>query len=110
MSAQAFAKYEGLGNDFVLFDVAREGDFDALTVPGLCDRRLGIGADGVLLVLPPRTAGAAARMKVLNADGSVPEMCGNGVRCVALHLTRESGSADAELVSRHGRGAAPLPA
>jgi diaminopimelate epimerase len=78
-----FAKYEGLGNDFVVI----EGDPDALT-PGdavvLCDRRRGIGADGVLVV--SRHSELDARMRVLNADGSVPEMCGNGIRCVALHL------------------------
>jgi diaminopimelate epimerase len=55
----------------------------------VCDRRLGVGADGVLLVLPPRSPEAAARMVVINADGSIPEMCGNGLRCVALHVARK---------------------
>ena len=98
MSAMAFAKYEGLGNDFVVLDLAREADFDARAVPALCDRRLGIGADGFLLVLPAEREGAAARMRVINADGSVPEMCGNGLRCVALHLASARGPGHAELV------------
>ena len=51
----------------------------------MCDRHLGIGADGVLIV---GTSAGRPNMKVINADGSVPEMCGNGLRCVALHLRR----------------------
>ena len=83
-----FHKYEGLGNDFVL---SRPSDEDAVSpelARSLCDRRFGVGADGVLLILPPTSSGAQARMKVLNADGSVPEMCGNGLRCAVLHLAR----------------------
>ncbi len=81
-----FEKWEGLGNDFVLLrDVGVALDDDE--VRRLCDRRFGIGADGVLLV---ETA-AGPRMIVRNADGSRPEMCGNGLRCVAGHLAR-SGS------------------
>jgi diaminopimelate epimerase len=98
MSTRGFYKYEGLGNDFVVVDLIRESDFDALRVPALCDRRFGIGADGFLFVLPPRVEGAAARMLVVNADGSVPEMCGNGLRCVALHVASASGPRDADLV------------
>jgi diaminopimelate epimerase len=81
--ALAFSKYQGLGNDFVVVE-CRE-----LMSPErarrLCDRRLGVGADGVLSVLPPR-AGGAAYMHIYNSDGSVAAMCGNGVRCVARHL------------------------
>jgi diaminopimelate epimerase len=86
-----FAKYEGLGNDFIVLEVQRERDFPAERAPRLCDRHFGIGADGVLLILPPRENGGALRMRVINADGSVPEMCGNGVRCVALHSARGQG-------------------
>ena len=80
MSAGAvrFEKWEGLGNDFVVLeDVTMTPEIARL----LCDRRRGVGADGVLVVerTPPR-------MRVWNADGSRPEMCGNGLRCVALHL------------------------
>jgi diaminopimelate epimerase len=76
-----FEKWEGLGNDFVVLrDLSEALDDD--TVRRLCDRRFGIGADGVLLVeTSPRP-----RMIVRNADGSRPEMCGNGLRCVVGHL------------------------
>jgi diaminopimelate epimerase len=60
-------------------------------VARLCDRHFGIGADGVLFVGPAATPGAAATMIVVNADGSRPEMCGNGLRCVALHLADKAG-------------------
>jgi diaminopimelate epimerase len=82
-----FEKWEGLGNDFiVVWDGSLAGVDDA-AVRALCDRRFGIGADGVLVV-----EGAATdrpRMIVRNADGSRPEMCGNGIRCVAGALGRE---------------------
>jgi diaminopimelate epimerase len=81
-----FAKYQGLGNDFVVIELDRVGGVpSAEQAIRICDRHLGIGADGVLLV--GRSAGRPS-MKVINADGSVPEMCGNGIRCVALHLRR----------------------
>ncbi|HXX66251.1 MAG TPA: diaminopimelate epimerase [Polyangiaceae bacterium] len=86
-----FRKYEGLGNDFVVVDALDERAVAVEQAPGLCDRRRGIGADGVLLVLPPRRGDCDVRMRVLNADGSVPEMCGNGARCVALHVARARG-------------------
>lgn len=76
-------KYQGLGNDFLLV----EGPLmDAGRARRLCDRRRGVGGDGVLTVLPGRTPGAAATMHIYNSDGSVAAMCGNGIRCVARHL------------------------
>lgn len=84
----AFEKYEGLGNDFVVIDASRDDAVSVELARKLCDRRLGIGADGVLLVLPGRAGTTDGRMKVINADGSIPEMCGNGLRCVALHVAR----------------------
>jgi diaminopimelate epimerase len=87
-----FFKYEGLGNDFIVVEAADEGWVSPEKARGLCDRHFGIGADGVLLVLPPRD-GSDARMRVINADGSVPENCGNGIRCVALHVARGRGIA-----------------
>src|SRR6185295_8787088 len=59
---------------------------DPQAARALCDRQFGVGGDGVLAVLPPVTAGADARMRVLNADGSEAEMCGNGLRCVVKFL------------------------
>ncbi len=81
-----FSKFEGLGNDFVVVACEDPEAIATSDVIALCDRRRGVGADGVLMVLPPRTPDALARMRVVNADGSVPEMCGNGLRCVALAL------------------------
>lgn len=78
-----FAKYEGLGNDFVVIEPG-EDDVSKTDAVRMCDRRFGVGADGVLVVTPHRELDAT--MRVINADGSIPEMCGNGIRCVALHL------------------------
>jgi diaminopimelate epimerase len=104
-----FSKYHGLGNDFIVVDLRApeaRAAFGASEVPApvrivaLCDRRHGIGADGVLAILPP-TADADARMRVLNADGSEAEMCGNGLRCVVKHLL-ERDPALAERARQHG--------
>lgn len=77
----AFEKWEGLGNDFVIVEADASTWSDA-RVQAVCDRHFGVGADGVLFVTadPPR-------MVVRNADGSRPEMCGNGIRCVAGYLS-----------------------
>jgi diaminopimelate epimerase len=82
----SFEKYEGLGNDFVVVRARSADEVGTDWAHAVCDRRRGIGADGVLVILPPGSAGAAARMRVINADGSIAEMCGNGLRCAALHL------------------------
>jgi len=75
-----FEKWQGLGNDFIVVahEDVPEGALSDERVRQLCDRRLGIGADGILLV----RNGAELGMLVRNADGSRPEMCGNGLRCV----------------------------
>jgi diaminopimelate epimerase len=90
-AVRTFEKYEGLGNDFLVVETDDQVAITPQQAVTLCDRHFGVGADGVLLLLPAREAGADARMRVLNADGSVPEMCGNGVRCVALHVARARG-------------------
>ena len=85
LSGLHFCKVEGLGNDFILID-ERDAS-QVLSVEDrvrLCDRHLGVGADGVLTIQRP--AQDNPRMHVTNADGSVPEMCGNGLRCVAWWL------------------------
>lgn len=84
MTTLAFEKYEGLGNDFVLVEGATSL-LDAREVIEICDRHLGVGADGVLFV---ERDGSRAAMRIVNADGSRAQMCGNGLRCVALHLYR----------------------
>jgi diaminopimelate epimerase len=76
-----FAKLHGLGNDFLLLDLREGGQpLPAQRALELCDRHRGVGGDGVLTLLP------GGRMLVQNADGSVPEMCGNGARCAALWI------------------------
>jgi diaminopimelate epimerase len=80
-----FTKYHGLGNDFLVVDLRQGGEAPHPDeVRRLCDRRFGVGGDGVLAVLPSDVGDA--RMRTLNADGSEAEMCGNGIRCVAKHL------------------------
>jgi diaminopimelate epimerase len=85
-----FGKYHGLGNDFLVVDLrsaspeAAASVQDPKNVIALCDRQFGVGGDGVLAVLPSKTADV--RMRVLNSDGSEAEMCGNGIRCVAKDL------------------------
>lgn len=93
-----FTKVEGLGNDFVLVDLRADGpacapDLDSLRAraPQLCDRRRGVGGDGLLLVTASEIAEAEAAMVVINFDGSRPEMCGNGLRCVAAHVGARAG-------------------
>jgi diaminopimelate epimerase len=90
----SFSKYHGLGNDFLVVDLrsVSAADRELMQQPevakALCDRQFGVGGDGVLAVLAPSgtSAGCDARMRVLNADGSEAEMCGNGIRCVVRHL------------------------
>jgi diaminopimelate epimerase len=87
-----FAKYEGTGNDFVMVvDLDDEAPRTAEDAAAICDRRLGVGADGLIRVVRGRDA--ALFMDYRNADGTVAEMCGNGVRCVAA-FARDAGLID----------------
>jgi diaminopimelate epimerase len=100
---EPFFKYHGLGNDFVVLDRRASGlDVDEAFTRSICDRHYGVGADGVLAVLP--AAGAVARMVVHNADGSVAEMCGNGLRCVAKFLADADPARPARLDVATGAG------
>ncbi len=92
----AFSKYQGLGNDFILID-NRHGDtpiIDPDEAVIWCDRHFGIGADGVIFVLPGQQ-GADYTMRIFNSDGSEPEMCGNGIRCMAKFIAELEGKAHA---------------
>ena len=92
----SFSKYQGLGNDFLMLDGRSASDPDfvfGLTpelVIELCDRRFGVGGDGVILALPANNGGEL-RMRIFNADGTEPEMCGNGIRCLARFLADRDG-------------------
>lgn len=93
-----FTKMTGAGNDFILMD-NREGRI-ALTreqVVHLCDRHFGIGADGVMLLVPCASGKADWAWQFYNSDGSDAEMCGNGARCFARYIQRTAGWAKSEL-------------
>ena len=83
-----FTKYTGLGNDFIFLDgpAALSVKDPAALARRWCNRRTGIGADGLVLLLPSQTADI--RMRIINSDGSEAEMCGNASRCVPLHLRK----------------------
>lgn len=83
-----FTKAHGTGNTFVVLpDWDDELDLQASLVRALCDPRVGLGADGVLRIVAPRDpASADAFMDYRNADGTIAEMCGNGIRVVAKHV------------------------
>lgn len=92
-----FVKGHGTGNDFVVLpdlDGSVHGDLDAEVVVAICDRRRGIGADGVLRVLQGGDSEARWFMDYRNADGSVSETCGNGLRVFASYLL-DAGLVDA---------------
>ncbi len=97
MNSLPFTKMEGCGNDFVVvYRHALPPGAGPGLAAALCDRSTGVGADGVLVVdFGPsltgadRAAGALARMTVWNADGSIAEMCGNGLRCVVRRLAED---------------------
>ncbi|NEP45801.1 MAG: diaminopimelate epimerase [Okeania sp. SIO2H7] len=83
-----FTKYHGLGNDFILIDNRHQSE-PILTnkqAIELCDRHFGIGADGIIFALPTKVKGADYTMRIFNSDGSEPEMCGNGIRCLAKFI------------------------
>ncbi|MBC9783316.1 diaminopimelate epimerase [Heliobacterium chlorum] len=83
-----FVKMHGLGNDFVIVNALHSPnlertDWEKVAVR-LCDRHYGIGADGLIIIFPSEKADI--RWRILNADGSEAEMCGNGIRCVARYV------------------------
>ncbi len=94
----AFSKYQGLGNDFILID-NRSSDTPVIEPDeaiSWCDRHFGIGADGVIFVLPGQN-GCDYTMRIFNSDGSEPEMCGNGIRCMAKFIAELEGKIDTEV-------------
>lgn len=79
-----FVKMQGAGNDYVYVDCFDQTVADAPALArAVSDRHFGIGADGLILVMPSTVADV--RMRMFNADGSEAQMCGNGVRCVAKY-------------------------
>jgi len=100
MTTISLTKHHALGNDFLVLLDAREVTVTTVDLAKmarqLCDRRRGIGADGLLLAAP--ADGYTARMTLYNADGSRAEMSGNGIRCFAQALAADRGSLDDQLI------------
>ena len=91
MARLPFIKMHGLGNDYIYIDCFPKTTADIIAktnLPALAhrvsDRHFGVGADGLVLIMPSKDADA--RMCIFNADGSEAEMCGNAIRCVAKYL------------------------
>jgi diaminopimelate epimerase len=93
-----FTKYHGAGNDFVMIvDLDDSRPLSPRQVAAICDRRTGIGADGVIRVVSTGRPEAPIFMDYANADGSQAEMCGNGIRCVGVMLHERGLSNDVSL-------------
>ncbi len=82
MKKISFAKFEGTGNDFIIIDRPK-CNLKRLAVK-ICHRKKGLGADGLLVC--EKSKRADFKMRIINADGSEAEMCGNGIRCFAAYL------------------------
>lgn len=89
-----FAKYQGLGNDFILIDNRHQSELALSPEEAVhwCDRHRGIGADGIIFLLTG-TSDTDYQMRMYNGDGSVAEMCGNGIRCLAKFILDLEGKA-----------------
>ena len=93
-----FTKVQGAGNDFILVEAGGIDRNWSQTATAICDRHFGVGADGLLLLLP--SAIADFQMRVFNPDGSEAEACGNGLRCLAKYaVDRGLASSEAQEIS-----------
>ena len=105
MQTIKFEKWHGIGNDFVMVNGFEEQLSEA-ALPSLseamCDRRFGVGSDGLILALPGQDA--SLQMRMFNPDGSESEMCGNGVRCFALFAQEQGLATDAVIPVETGAG------
>ncbi len=105
-----FAKLEGTGNDFILID-NRNGAFEAFSqglekrelVRRVCDRKRGVGADGLILIEESTNPEVHFKWQFFNSDGSTAEMCGNGARCAA-RFAFEKGIAPEKMLFETGAG------
>ena len=92
MGGTPFIKMHGLGNDFVVLDArTRPIELDERAARAIADRHTGVGCDQLLVMEPPTQVGADVFMRIRNADGDEVEACGNGTRCIAAALMRETG-------------------
>jgi diaminopimelate epimerase len=91
----SFVKMNGAGNDFVLADNRqRQIQLTQDQVIRICHRQRGVGADGIMLLVPCDSGKADWAWQFYNSDGSVAEMCGNGARCFARYIQRLTGAQD----------------
>jgi diaminopimelate epimerase len=103
MRSIAFQKMHGLGNDFVVLDARREPiAIDAEAARALADRHTGIGCDQLIVIGPASDAAVDASVRFFNPDGSEAGACGNGTRCVAWLIGRDSGSGRVRLQTGAG--------
>ncbi|MFH1691467.1 MAG: diaminopimelate epimerase [Candidatus Omnitrophota bacterium] len=107
MKSIKFVKMQGAGNDFILLEdafISGKPSFSSKQLVSLakkiCDRKYGVGADGLLLVT--KSVKADARMRIFNADGSEPDMCGNGARCFASYVAQRKKKSSLLVETRAG--------
>jgi len=87
MKKISFFKMAGAGNDFIMIDAQKGLNYKSLAKK-VCDRTNGIGADGLIILDKPKQK-HDYKMRIINADGSEEEMCGNGVRCLTAYIARQ---------------------
>jgi len=99
-----FTKMQGAGNDFVLLEGGSDPQDWSKLALAMCDRHFGIGADGLLLLLPSDMADF--RMRIFNADGSESKACGNGLRCMVKYFmdSHDGGTRPSEITAETGSG------
>jgi diaminopimelate epimerase len=109
VSALAFTKMQGLGNDFVVVDATKQPfDLSPAQIRRLADRRFGVGCDQVLVVEPPAGADVDFRYRIFNADGGEVEQCGNGARCFVV-FARARGLTDRREIRVETRSGVIVP-
>jgi len=102
-----FTKMQGIGNDYVFVDCTRERvDDPAHVARAISDRHFGVGADGLVLIMPSDEADVGMRM--FNADGSEAEMCGNAIRCLARYAYEHGICRKEEMVVQTKAGPRPV--
>ncbi len=100
-----FAKLEGLGNDYLFTEDIPKNPSRAARL--LCDRHYGVGADGLVLILPPENPEADVLIRIFNPDGSEAEMCGNALRCLGKYLYDRGKTSKQDLMVETIKGIVP---
>jgi len=100
-----FAKLEGLGNDYLFTEDIPKNPARAARL--LCDRHYGVGADGLVLIMPPENPEADVMIRIFNPDGSEAEMCGNALRCLGKYLYDRGKTTKQELMVETLKGLVP---